>query len=359
MAAGKRKSGRILILLALILILVLVAAGFLLRDQLFAPFTQQAQILPTQMPAQMLQQIVIVAQPISRGTVITEAMLGYIDYPQDRMYENLFFTDIQNVVNKRAKFDLEPGTPVTSSLITESQTGSFASFQVPEGMVAISIPIDKLTSVAYALQAGDHVNVIGSILLVDIDQEFQTVLPNELAVVQKTVQVGEGFAASDLTLNITPSIVGRIYQDPSLANEYLYIIPSEAQRPRLVSQTIVQDAIVLWVGEFPSEEVASTNTAVVEDTTGTEENAETVTRPDVITLVVSPQDSIAIDYLLKSDTDLTLVLRGAGDVQRPSLQPVTLQYIMDQYNIPYPSKLPYGIYSPSVETTPATAYPAQ
>jgi Flp pilus assembly protein CpaB len=358
MAAGKRKSGRILILLALVLIFVLVAAAVLLRDQIFAPFTQQAQILPTQMPAQVLQQIVIVAQPIARGTVITEAMLGFIDYPQDRMYEGLFFTDMQNVINKRAKFDLEPGTPLTSSLITEGQTGSFASFQVPSGMVAISVPIDKLTSVAYALQPGDHVNVIGSIQLVDIDQEFQTVLPNALAIVQKSAQVGEAVAAMDLTLNITPSVLGRIYQDPSLANEYLYIIPSEAQRPRLVSQTIVQDAIVLWVGEFPAEEETAT-TAAVEATPVPEEGAaETIVRPDVITLVVTPQDSIAIDYLMKSDTDLTLVLRGAGDAQKPALQPVTLQYIMDQYNIPYPSKLPYGIYAPTV-STPAVAYPAQ
>jgi Flp pilus assembly protein CpaB len=224
--------------------------------------------------------------------------------------------------------------------------------------VAISIPIDKLTSVAYALQPGDHVNIIGSIALVDIDQDFQSVLPNGLAIVQKTSQSGEAVVTTDLTLNITPSTLGRIYQDPSLANEYIYIVPSEPQRPRLVSQTIVQDAIVLWMGEFPLEEETTAAEASVVETPVPEGGAEPAPRPDVITVIVTPQDAIAIDYLMKTDTDITLVLRGAGDSERPALQPVTLQYIMDQYNIPYPSKLPYGIYAPTIPTQ-AVAYPAQ
>ena len=50
------------------------------------------------------------------------------------------------------------------------------------------------------------------------------------------------------------SPVGRIEIDPALGETGpLYVIPSEDQRPRLVTQSIVQDAIVLWVGDFPLE----------------------------------------------------------------------------------------------------------
>jgi pilus assembly protein CpaB len=357
MAAGKRKTGRVFILLALVLILILAAAALLMRNQILGILIpQQAQVLPTSMPAQALQQIIVVAQPILRGEVITEAMLATVAYPQEEMVAGLFYTDMEQVLNKRTKFDLEPGTPLTPSLLTEAP--SAASFQIPAGMVAISIPIDKLSSVSYALQPGDHVNIIGSILLVDIDQEFQSILPNDLALVQKSTGSGETLATNDLTLNITPPVVGRIYQDPSLVNEYIYLIPSEPQRSRLISQTLVQNAIVLMVGEAPIE-VQTTEATGATPTPPAEATTAEVVRPDVVTLVVSPQDAIAINYLVESEAKITLVLRGAGDDQVNPTQPVTLQFIMDQYNIPYPSKLPYALEGSAAPTPVTPTYPTQ
>jgi hypothetical protein len=35
---------------------------------------------------------------------------------------------------------------------------------------------------------------------------------------------------------------------------FYYSVPSEKQRPRLVSQALIQDAIVLQVGDFPLPE---------------------------------------------------------------------------------------------------------
>jgi pilus assembly protein CpaB len=143
----------------------------------------------------------------------------------------------------------------------------------------------------------------------------------------------------------------------------MYIMQSEAsQRPRLVSQTLIQDAIVLWVGEFPAPElkeeeeepvVAPTSAIpptptpaviVQEDPTiEVEEEKPVVVRPDVVTLVVEPQDAVTINYLLIMGADLNLVLRSAGDDSRITAETVTLQFILEQYNIPIPSKLPYGI----------------
>lgn len=147
--------------------------------------------------------------------------------------------------------------------------------------------------------------------------------------------------------------------DPSLANEYIYESPSEAQRSRRVNQTLVQDAMVLWVGEFPADQNVSSATESATPTPTPEGQEQTATvRPDVVTLIVSPQDALVLDYLVKSNADLTLVLRGTGDTQKPGTNPVTLQYIMDQYNIPLPSKLPYGFEQP-VAPAATLAYPAQ
>jgi pilus assembly protein CpaB len=65
--------------------------------------------------------------------------------------------------------------------------------------------------------------------------------------------------------------------------------------------------------------------------------------PDVITLIVTPQDAITLNYLIYAGAELTLVLRSAGDEAIIDTQAVTLQYLLDQYDIPVPVKLPYGI----------------
>ena len=67
--------------------------------------------------------------------------------------------------------------------------------------------------------------------------------------------------------------------------------------------------------------------------------------PNQITLVVTPQDAVTLNYIMLNlkGASLNLVLRSAGDTKPISAEAVTLQFLMDQYNIPFPSKLPYGL----------------
>lgn len=348
MAAGGRKTGRIFILVALLLILLVVAAVVLLRDQIFPAPSASSE--PTPIPATDLVKIAVLAQPVTHGTQISQDLILFVEYPRASLTEGLFFTEDQvvNILDKRAKFDLAQGTPLTPALITDSPAGSYASYLIPRGMVAVSIPISRLTSVAYALQPGDHVNIIGSLLLVDMDAEFQTVLPNNSGVILLPgVPLGEANLGTAVIQGgeLVSGMTGRTVIDTTL-NQALYVIPSEAQRPRLISQTLIQDVVVLWVGNFPEGELvmgpAPTPTPAPEG-----EGAGTVTsgygNPDIISLIVSPQDAVTLNYLMLSGAQLNLALRGAGDDQRIPTEAVTLQFLMEQYGIPYPAKLPYGI----------------
>ena len=65
---------------------------------------------------------------------------------------------------------------MTESPITE--LGSDDALFISPGMVAVSIPLPDLSSVSYAPQRGDHVNVIVTMLFVDLDPAWQTKLPN-------------------------------------------------------------------------------------------------------------------------------------------------------------------------------------
>ncbi len=69
--------------------------------------------------------------------------------------------------------------------------------------------------------------------------------------------------------------------------------------------------------------------------------------PDVVTLIVRPQDAVTLNYVMTAQTklaaSLSLVLRAAGDSSRENVLPVTLQFLLEQYQIPVPARLPYSL----------------
>ena len=94
--------------------------------------------------------IIITVQNIPRGSPITESVIATMPYPKKDLVEGTFFTDKKDVLNKQAKFDLDARIPITSNMLVTGQVGSYAAFQIPKGYVAITIPISKLTAVAFA-----------------------------------------------------------------------------------------------------------------------------------------------------------------------------------------------------------------
>ncbi|MBI9048440.1 MAG: hypothetical protein JEZ00_03410 [Anaerolineaceae bacterium] len=349
MAASNRKnSGRVIILVAVVLILIVVlAAVFFWSQNLLQP---EAEAVAPPVQQTEMAQIVVIAQPVTRGTLLTESVLTMIPYPQEQLVEGLFFTSFEDVVDKKAKYDLPQGLPITSSVLSEGADGSYAAFQIPRGMVSITVPIAELTSMAYGLQTGDHVNVITSMMLIDMDADFQTRLPNYTAMVTApgpgTGENPATTASSTISSGGGLSTQGRTELDVTL-NQPIYVVPSEQnQRPRLVSQTLVYDAEVLWVGRFPASGNISATTTQETETAVVEEGGEETVAPsvdEVITLIVTPQDAVTLNYLLLAHAKFNFVLRGAGDTEKNPTQAVTLQFVMDQYGIPYPSKLPYGM----------------
>jgi Flp pilus assembly protein CpaB len=203
------------------------------------------------------------------------------------------------------------------------------------------MPIARYSSVAWALQPGDHVDVILSLLMVDLDAEFQSASPNKYTCVSPT----EGEECKS-------GLMGRL---ESLPNGWIVnMTPREGQRPRLVSQMTIQNATVLQVGEW-TEKMAPepTPTPPPEGTEGEgeEEAAPTPAPPPVrpVTLAVSRQEAIALDYAQAIGARINFVLRRAGDEDGSTTESVTLRYLMDQYNIELPPKLPHGVTPPLSE----------
>jgi pilus assembly protein CpaB len=175
---------------------------------------------------------------------------------------------------------------------------------------------------------------------VDIDPAYQTVLPNYVSGVQDIFfpPAERPFISIEpLTLE-EPSRQGRTELDPTFQKP-IYVVPSEQQRPRLVCQTILQDVTVMNLGNFslqtqpvqPQDPNAAPVAAAPSEQT-----------PDIITLMVSPQDSISLNYFVYSGAVLSMTLRNPNDNSRIDAQSATLTSILTQYNISLPSKLPYA-----------------
>lgn len=355
------RRGRVFLYLSLIIILLLVG-GYVAYQNFFRPSPPPEQAAqPTAVPDTV--DVVVVTQKAPRGTVLDETLLGKIPLPRDLVISGMF-TDLAQVVGRQVKFDLDSGIPLTSNMLVDtaeqlSETGSIASLSIPEGMVAKSIPIDRLSSVAYALQPGDRVVVIASMPFVDLDSEFQTILPNRTGLAFRPGQTeideeGQSAAGETLTLMITGSedstAIGKTEDAGGFPGELIYALPSEDQRPRLATQIVIPSAMVLEVGEFPFEEEEEEPAEPLPTPTpapGGQQPAATPEPkeqpPDIITLIVTPQEAVNLTYMLNSGIDMHLALRSAGDSTAVSTQTVTMQYFLDNYSIPLPEKLPYGL----------------
>ena len=376
------RKGRIFFIIALILILGLGAVAiFYFRG--LPSSTPESASESVEAPVVDMVSVVVVTQQIPRGYLLNETVLGTIEIPREMLIEG-YFTDMAQVVGRQAKLDLDSNMLLTSSMVVDSPdqlsaTGSLAALSIPRGMVAVSIPINRLSSVSYAPRPGDHVNVIATMLIMDLDTDFQAATPNRNAAVlgagpgvvvgaetETDVSVDANTDLSKVTgqtIGAGPSsVIGRTAIDP-LLEQTLYVVPSEDQRPRLVSQTLLQDAIVLGVGDFPlTDEVQEQPEPTAQELPPLEDetidpNAEYTSEypaeaelvnpepklPDLITLVVNPQDAVTLNYLVYAGSQLTLALRPSGDDTRVQTEATTLDFLLTQYNIPVPVKLPYGM----------------
>ena len=344
--------GRIFIYLALIII-VAVAAGalYLWRRPAASPTPASTQTTP------QVQYVGIITagQNISAGTVVTEAMLSSIQIPQDKLVQGLF-TNKADVVNMYAKIDIAQGVPITNTMVSVSPgnvnlSGSIWAPYIPQGMTAVSIPITRLSSAAYGIREGDHVDVIVSMLLVDVDPAYQTILPNKIAGLDNSTTTNGVLKITQGDVTQGHFEVDQVQTDP-VSNMLTYIQPSENQRARLVTQMIMQDIQVLHTGTFPLPGEPDTNLS----NTGTggatptplpanqTQTAPVIVRPDIITVMVTPQDAVTLTYLIYSGAEINLSLRNPND-KTPITQPdaAMLEYLLTQYNIPVPAKLPYAM----------------
>lgn len=349
------RRGRTLILVLLIIIIGLIVGFVAIRQFILTPQSEEQPVFV---------EVYYAAQNIPQGGPITEDVLLTMNIPQANVVEVMFTRDELSLLtnNKVAKFPLDQGVVITESMVNDASaavpiSGPQWASLIPPGMTAMSIPANRLSLSGYAINDGAHVNINACLMFVDIDPTFQSILPNLTAVLtgtglgQVTGSEGTGYGATGLpilSLGVvtTGAAQGRLELDPSLQQPY-FLIPSETQRPRLVCQMLLQDVVVMKLGSFsliPSGTVTTQPAA-----TDPEAQQQAPAAPDIVTLIVTPQDSITLSYLMYTNAQLSLTLRNPSDLARQATEASTLQFLLSQYNIPVPAKLPYAM-QPALST---------
>jgi Flp pilus assembly protein CpaB len=299
-------------------------------------------------PEPTTTKIVVAIQTIPRGGQIITGVVELREWPIASVPPGAY-TDLTGPFGQYARFEIPPGIPILPGLIAPSLLeatvgkGSNVALGIPSGKVAVSFPITRLQAVAFAINVGDHIDVLASYWVVDLDEEFQTRLANNYLV-----------AAPDkdgnyVLHNLKPGGRDRapIFGFPAMD------VPAEEQHPRLVAQLTVQNLVVLGIGDWASQVVATSAPAEGQSSGEGSEAAAPPPSPasnkyDVITVLVDPQDALVLKFLRESGAKIDLVLRSAKDGDQTfATESVTLQYMFTRFAIAQPPKLPYGLELPA------------
>ena len=305
------RGGRVFIIVGVVLGLgTMLAALFILSSAPSQP------VIPT--PAvPTTERVVVAVQNIGEGTNVLPQTVELREKDINEIPVGAL-RDINQALGRIARQDIYQGQVVEDyMLISEMEIleeGLNASILIPKGKVAIALPIDTLSSVAYAVLEGDSVDVLMTLPFIDVDEQSQTKLPLILS--------GE--------------------QCPGCS-------PVNPQIPRMTTQLLVQDVSVLKVGEWgvkaaPTPTGEGTGEGNAQDQ-GEASPPQVVEPPSIIVLMVNHQDALVLKYARETGATIDLVLRSSGDHDVVTTEPITLDYMLARFGVVVPPKRPYTLFS--------------
>lgn len=337
------QRGRLLIILGIILgLATLGAVLFLVLGQGGTPAPEETpppETAPEQPGEIQTTEVIVALQPIPRGSEFVAGSIGRRAWPADNVPPEAI-ADEAETIGKVAKTEIVQGQVIVRSMLADLAGGEEASFQIPSGRVAVAYPFNRQTSVAYAIQPDDYVDILATANFVDVDQEFQSTLPNKVR-----------FFFPELSVETDESI-GIVLSEPidegrfELAGDDLTAIvyPREDQIPRRVAQLTVQAAKVIRVGPWLQPTPVPAPPAEGEAPADGEGAPPTPTPvlPDIATLAVTPQDALVLLWLRQNGIYTEMALRAAGEENADHLtEAVTLQYMLTRFNIAVPPKIEF------------------
>jgi Flp pilus assembly protein CpaB len=133
--------------------------------------------------------------------------------------------------------------------------------------------------------------------------------------------LAKGTIAKAMQVNIVSNVAEAIQAGDRVDVIATFANPSTIGQASSITQRLLADVLILQVGPWPKPGAKDQS-----GTTGT----------SVITLQLTEQDALALEYATEHAATVTLFLRPANDHDILTLQPVTLDYIFQRYGYRLP-----------------------
>ena len=339
------------------------------------PQVEPGQPTPTPTPAVQFESVVVAIGDIPVGERIRPDLIAVDTRPDTNVavVAGVTFSDGEAVIGQIAKTNISRGQEILRPMIALNPSdittlGSDLSLYVDQGRVAVAFPIDQFSGAAYSMRPGDLVDAFMSLTMVDLDEEFQTDLPNV------SQRVNESAFSQGQAFLFPPTKDGRLELIPNL-NTVALIGPGEGKDPipRRISQLAMQQMEVLWVGswrdpnqgmdqQWSANAVNRTDVMAVAEQEGANALAELPSRlrpernPDLVILSMTSQDALALKWALEAGINIDLVLRAQGDSTVFVTTGVSLPQVFEQGVIAPPQPGNVGL-EPQIDQVPVPQVP--
>jgi pilus assembly protein CpaB len=332
-----------------VVIALAIAGGVLLLRKAPPETPVVPEVTPQPIPT---VEIVVAANNLNRGTELTEGLVGPSFWKEDNLppfyNEGIYFSNMEEVYGLKLLTFVPQGMPLMRSMLTsetpEMEGGSPLTPLIPPGKRAMVVLLDQMSAVNWFIQPGDHVDVLASWNVVNLDQDFQSALPNDWVV----LQCPEGYTCQ--------GAMGRMEMLPNGMAVMVY--PTGPGMSGYVAQLTIQDAVVLRIGNAePVEPTVLLGAAPTATPDPAAPPAEVIPTPTPAILAAQPvilllnvQDALVLKGLIEQQANVDLILRGAEDRAAVDTEAVTLDYILNTYGIEAPPQLTIGVIAPTADS---------
>ena len=278
-------------------------------------------------------------------------------------------TDINDVIGMFTRRKIYQGETLTYDAFVDdlTQVGREEygpSSLIPQGFVAMAVPVDRLGSVGYGVEAGDSIDILVSFVLLPVDEQFQTRLPNKATFYIVTQE--------DVVDELTGETVTRTSRQPYSISPYgrfealptgdtAFVQPSEELSRGTHIAFVIQNARVIEVGPWipPSPALVPTATPDpdAEDAGQSDEEVsldqlagrvqqvlDSLAGPpynNTILVALPPQQQVFLKYAVETESVIDFALRADNDNQFYPVENISLDYVLERFNVEIPPNFTY------------------
>jgi Flp pilus assembly protein CpaB len=155
-------------------------------------------------------QVVVATQNIPINTTITNDMVELKPFPTD-LRNNLELVDISEAVGKINNVAISKGEVLLNNhIVKPGESIDQLAYTVPQGMRAMTVPVDEVTGVANMIVRGNRVDIIGNVSSNDGTNERAVVILQNIEVlavgtsISQSAKPDSGNAPKTITLAVDP-----------------------------------------------------------------------------------------------------------------------------------------------------------